>query len=285
MSYIFLVVMLLPVALEAVNIQISQSAEVQIFVEVQPQTRLPARFDHLAKVSSIIFQGKELLSVDGLCDEFGADGQGVCGYNEMRNDGLFLKIGIGLLRRDTTKEYDHERCYSVEKTFPVNFHYDGTKLEVSQRVAWNRFGYTYTKVYQYQEKTKTLRISWRLYNEGCEKLTFSHYNHNYFCRQPVGAPLKVNFPLPSPPSYTNMTTTTGEIRTLKPDAYWRIEFLKPLKISVTLPHGITITPSSDIFRFAFYTDDQCYSPEMFIRLSCLPKKEVTWDCCWHLGDR
>ena len=256
--------------------------ELYALLDTSPKTFFPARFDHVARIRQIYRNGEALLSVDGLCDEFGLDGVGVYGYEQAGKDGVFLKIGVGLLQSDGAPAYKNETPYRVVKTFPISVQSESNLVKVSQRVQWKNIAYFYTKLYQINTEKKVLRITWILRNEGKEPLAFTHYNHNYFRFAPRGSCLRVNFPLPPAPPYTFISTGNGFLTPMKSGAYWSFDFEEKRFVQITLPHRVRIRPGCSIFRFAFYADDTCFAPELFVRRVCLPSQETSWYCDWFL---
>ncbi len=240
----------------------------------------PSRFDRLATVSSVVSGGVEFLVGDGLADEIGLDGNGVCGYAEAPPGGFFLKIGVGLLQRGDDKAYDYHIAYPVHTPFPVQFTREDGYVQAVQRGEWKEYGYRYQKRYFCSAEERSLRIEYELQNKGLKPLTFNHYNHNFFKPLHTGDIVRVNFPLPVPPRYTNMAAKPGEIRLLRQDGYWSFEFPAERSAVIRLPNGVRIEPQTPVFRFALYSAPECISPELFTRFTCQPGETIRWSCRW-----
>ena len=97
------------------------------------------------------------------------------GYDEARPGGEFLKIGVGILKRDALP-YDRFRLYEVA---------DKGKVEVEREASRAFFRQRLEGVYDYVKEVElvgenTLLIRHSLLDSGTDTLDFQVYSHNFF---------------------------------------------------------------------------------------------------------
>jgi len=172
------------------------------------------RFDRSGVFASLLFQGVEMAgawysrydpfmhdAVKGPAEEFspiGFDG----------DDGTFLKIGVGLLRRpDDGKPYDRFRLYEIVDPGVWTFGTEG------EREAW--FRHEMRGTYCYEKRVCLLddggfTISHKLRSEG-PLLEGEVYNHNFFtfgCFA-VGPSREIDFPFRPDGSWRSVYDSVG----------------------------------------------------------------------------
>lgn len=120
-------------------------------------------------------------SGQGPAEEFLTDDQAL-GFEAAAPGGLFLKIGVGVLRRPDAEPYDRYRAYEVVDGGRWTTKIDKSSVTFRQ-VLTNRatgYGYVYTKTMQIRDERPVLVISHVLRNTGTKPLTTSVYDHNFF---------------------------------------------------------------------------------------------------------
>jgi hypothetical protein len=169
------------VAGEAVHELRRGSTRVEVTVDSTLLAReFGPRFDRCGVVSRFEVEGRGLLHPFGLPDEFGLDGVGVLGFDEAGATGIFVKVGVGVLRRQGPEKYFFGKRYPMEEAFPIAVTNGGDWLESRQESGSTLAGYGYRYVKTYRVLGDgVLRIEYSLENIGGRALRISHYNHNF----------------------------------------------------------------------------------------------------------
>lgn len=142
---------------------------------------------------------KDVISADftamvGPAEEFGQ-----LGYAEVPSGGLFVKPGVGVLRRDEAA-YNHSRPYAIAnggtwsvKTAPESVAFTHTVSEPSIG-----YGYVYTKELRLTPGKPQLTISHVMRNTGTKPIVTNVYNHNFTTidRETTGPNIAVTVPWP-----------------------------------------------------------------------------------------
>ena len=158
-------------------------------------------FSKIADINDFGYEGpnKDVISADftamvGPAEEFGA-----LGYADVPAGGLFVKPGIGILRRDEMN-YNHSRPYAIAnggkwdvKTARNSVEFTHTLSEPSIG-----YGYVYTKVVRLTPDKPQMTISHEMKNTGSKPIITNVYNHNFTTidRQTVGPDVEVSVPWP-----------------------------------------------------------------------------------------
>jgi hypothetical protein len=159
--------------------------------------------DWFAKITDIYDFGYDEATNDVISAQFTAmvgpaEEFGVIGYNEAKPGGLFVKPGIGALRRADETPYNHSKPYEIA---------NGGKWEVERRSDSIRFvhtlkepsidfGYVYTKVIALTSGKPQLTIAHVFKNIGAVSIRTNVYNHNFTTidQQPPGPDYEIAFP-------------------------------------------------------------------------------------------
>jgi len=159
--------------------------------------------DWFAKITDIYDFGYDEATNDVISAQFTAmvgpaEEFGVIGYNEAKPGGLFVKPGIGALRRADETPYNHSKPYEIA---------NGGKWEVERRRDLIRFvhtlkepsidfGYVYTKVIALTSGKPQLTIAHVFKNIGAVSIRTNVYNHNFTTidQQPPGPDYEIAFP-------------------------------------------------------------------------------------------
>ena len=156
-------------------------------------------FSRIADIYDFGYEGpnKDIISADftamvGPAEEFGA-----LGYADVPAGGLFVKPGIGVLRRDEGN-YNHSRPYPIAnggkwdvKKAPNSVEFIHTLSEPSIG-----YGYVYTKVVRLTPGKPQMTISHVMKNTGSKPIITNVYNHNFTTidKQTVGPDVEVSVP-------------------------------------------------------------------------------------------
>ena len=162
----------------------------------------PARW--WAKITDIYdfgYEGpnKDVISADftamvGPAEEFGQ-----LGYNDVQPGGLFVKPGIGVLKRDDGT-YNHSRPYEVVHGGRWEVTTTKNAVEFTQTLSEPSigYGYVYTKVLALTPGKPQLTIAHTMRNTGTKAIVTNVYNHNFTTidKQPTGPDVVISVPWP-----------------------------------------------------------------------------------------
>jgi hypothetical protein len=141
--------------------------------------------------------GKDVLSADftamvGPAEEFGA-----LGYNDVPAGGLFVKPGVGALKRDEMN-YNHSRPYVIANggKWDVKTSRDAVEFTHTLSEPSISFGYVYTKVVRLTPGKPQMTIAHVMRNTGSKPIVTNVYNHNFTTidKQPTGPDVEVTVP-------------------------------------------------------------------------------------------
>jgi hypothetical protein len=232
------------------------------------------RFDALGSVRSLAWQGRELLTHDGLIDEFNIQNVPPPGYTTAAVGEGFIKVGIGELTRDTDRPYEFWHAYPVRRRADSRVaQHDARALRSEQRLGGtNGWGYTYAKTYRLDGTDGTLTVACRLENTGRRELLIEQYNHNWFAQSTACTVwLETAFAVAEPaPAWL---TPTGRVWRLSAPLTNAVHFNCPATSAPADDHaftlvrgdGVRIDVSGDfaLARFAVYATPTAFCPEAF----------------------
>jgi hypothetical protein len=156
-------------------------------------------FSRISDIYDFGYEGpaKDVISADftamvGPAEEFGA-----IGYTDVPPGGVFVKPGVGVLRRDEGT-YNHSRPYAIVNggTWSVNTARNGVTFTHTLRESSIGFGYVYTKVVRLTPGRPQMVISHVMTNTGSKPITTNVYNHNFTTigMQTIGPDVEVTVP-------------------------------------------------------------------------------------------
>jgi hypothetical protein len=140
---------------------------------------------------------KDVLSADftamvGPAEEFGA-----LGYNDVPAGGLFVKPGIGALKRDEMN-YNHSRPYVIANggKWDVKTSRDAVEFTHTLSEPSISFGYVYTKIVRLTPGKPQMTIAHVMRNTGAKPIVTNVYNHNFTTidKQPTGPDVEITVP-------------------------------------------------------------------------------------------
>ena len=128
----------------------------------------------------------------GPAEEFGA-----LGYNDVPAGGLFVKPGVGALKRDEMN-YNHSRPYVVANGGKWDVRTSGDTVEFTHTLSEPsiNFGYVYTKTVRLTPGKPQMTIAHLMKNTGSKPIVTNVYNHNFTTidKQPTGPDAEVTVP-------------------------------------------------------------------------------------------
>jgi hypothetical protein len=142
------------------------------------------------------------------------------GYNEGANGAAFLKIGVGILRRDASA-YNFSTNYSVVELARTTVTWERDRAHFVQTLSGDARGYSCHLEEDLIVKNDRLIMSYVLRNTGTKKFTTEQYIHNFVCfsGRSVGPNVKISFPydFTASPEVTPWSAP-GKVRIIQPAA-------------------------------------------------------------------
>jgi len=140
------------------------------------------RFDSSARVDSIRADGQEFLAQEGLIDEFNQRWVPPPGYNDATSAGnVFMKIGVGLLRRTRITPYRFADTYPIEARATTKLIFRNQMLAIFEQSLplTDGWGYRYRKSYAVDTRTRRITITYELESLSFKEIEIDQYNHNW----------------------------------------------------------------------------------------------------------
>jgi hypothetical protein len=140
---------------------------------------------------------KDVISADftamvGPAEEFGA-----LGYNDVPAGGLFVKPGVGVLRRNEAN-YNHSLPYPIANAgkWDVKRSRDAVEFMHTLNEPSINFGYVYTKTVRLTPGKPQMTISHVMKNTGSKPIVTNVYNHNFTTldKQTTGPDVEITVP-------------------------------------------------------------------------------------------
>ncbi len=274
-------------------------------LELPGQGYTESRFDWSGKITSISYKGvtvagseKEGVSEcgQGFFNEFGID-QPV-GYDKVVAGGLFHKIGVGLLKRDT-EDYNFFKHYEVEPAdFTVVQKSDNIHLECQSP---EHLGIAYLLTKEIVLTDKGFEIRYRLENTGTELLQTNEYCHNFLNLKntPVGPGYRLKFPFElRPDTFEQIVNPEGKVEFGERELDFKGNpqeafFFSNLSGGKSVPAGwslentdvgigISETLSEPTKSVNLWGLGHVISPELFFNIDLEPGKVVAWTRAYGL---
>ncbi|HET9467378.1 MAG TPA: hypothetical protein VFO48_03160 [Vicinamibacterales bacterium] len=156
-------------------------------------------FSKITDIYDFGYEGpnKDVISADftamvGPAEEFGA-----LGYNDVPAGGLFVKPGVGVLRRNEAN-YNHSLPYPIVNggTWDVKGSRDAVEFTHTLTEPSIGFGYAYTKVVRLTPGKPQMTISHLMRNTGSKPIATNVYNHNFTAidKQTTGPDVEITVP-------------------------------------------------------------------------------------------
>ncbi len=251
------------------------------------------------KVIDFVYRGAEIVAgpcsaVTGPTEEFQTEGTAL-GWAEAKVGGTFIKIGVGVLRKDEP-DYHYAKLYEVVDPgkWTVSQRAEAVEFEHELADPATGYGYRYRKVVRLAKDKPELVIEHRFKNTGQRLIRSRTYNHNFWVldRLAPGPDTTITFPFPlrsSQPPEANLAQLRGNqflfLKTLADqdriytvmegygtearDYDIRIENRKA-------GAGLRITGDRPLSHLALWSIRSVVSVEPFIALTVAPGEEFTW---------
>jgi hypothetical protein len=157
------------------------------------------------------YEGAEIVAstcsgITGPVEEFDTN-HSALGFDEAKVGGTFIKIGIGVLRKDSG-EYDYVRQYEIVDPgkWSVKTHHDSVEFTQELTDPATGYGYIYHKTVRLIAGKPEMVLEHSLKNTGRLAIHTSVYNHNFLVldHQPPGPDFSLTLPFqihsPQPPN-------------------------------------------------------------------------------------
>jgi len=169
-------------------------------------------YDHIdPRAYDFEYHGSEIVAstcsgVTGPVNEFQTN-QSALGFDEAKVGGTFIKIGVGVLRKESDK-YDAFKQYEIVDPgkWSVVKHSDSVEFTQELTDAATGYGYVYHKTVRLAAGKPEMVLEQRLKNTGRRAIHSSVYNHNFLVldHQPPGPDFTLTLPFqihsPEPPN-------------------------------------------------------------------------------------
>lgn len=220
------------------------------------------------------------------------------GYEEAKPGDLFLKIGVGTLRKIDDQDYRFTAPYQVEDY--GNWEIQQKRNQVDFVHEMNEaagYSYSYRKTLTLVEGQPALIIHHSLKNTGDKKIETRMYNHNFFMFDslPIGPDYTVRFPFDLEIKRANeQTLALSEIegkklkylKSIQPgeSVFYYLEGFgdSPKDYDIRIEQGQTgagvrITGDKPLSDLAYWSIHTTLCPEPYINIEVEPGKVFEWD--------
>jgi hypothetical protein len=235
------------------------------------------------------------------------------GYNEGANGAPFLKIGVGILQRDSGA-YDFSKTYPVIEAGRTTATWQPDRVHFVQTLDGTANGYSCRLEEDVMVKNDRLILRYLLRNTGTRPFTTEQYLHNFTCfsGRTVGPNVRVSFPYefttspavaawqPPPKGRTlavagaatvvriaNMIEYTEKVASVpKIWAYPPEDYTGPHRFMVEHTESqqrVTIESSIPAAYVGLWTTDYQISPEQFVILTLAPGEEIAYTRTYTFG--
>ena len=254
-------------------------------------------FDRIdPEVINWVHKGQEIVSgpcsaLFGPVDEF----QTPLGYNEAKPGGKFIKLGVGVLKRDAGN-YNRFQPYDVINSGKWSVRKNKSSVEFTQELSDPDLGYAYIykKVVRLEKGRPEMIIQHSLKNTGQKPIQSDVYNHNFIVldRQAPGPDFTISVPY-------NIKTNRPPDKNLAEVRDNQVVYLKTLsgEDEVAVPiqgftdnisdteviienkkvgAGVKITGDRPLIRNLLWSVRSVLAVEPYIEIDIEPGSEFTW---------
>ncbi len=233
-------------------------------------------------------------SIAGPVEEFRSDDGGL-GYGEAKAGGLFVKPGVGVLRKVSDAPYKYMYFYPIVDTGKWAVHAKPTEISFTQRLhSAIGYAYVYTKTLELMKGQPVMVIHHSMKNTGAKLIDTDVYEHDFFMLddKPTGPDMVVHFAFA--PNATRPLENGGQIE--GHDLTYQQE-LQPRQSVTSFLTGFSASPSdydftvedrntgvgveqtgdSPMSKFNFWSVRTTIAPEAYVHLHILPGQTQDWD--------
>ena len=238
-------------------------------------------------------------AIVGPVEEFRSE-DGALGFAEAKPGGMFVKIGVGVLRKPDDREYVFSRPYKLlsEGQWIVRPYNDRVEF-VQELKGVDGYSYIYSKTVRLDGSKPILTLEHKLKNTGKRTIDTAVYNHDFYVidNQPTGPGFSIQFPFH--PQAQDDLKSAAEIkgdkflyrRELAPERDTVSTYLtgygatpKDNSIAVensTVGAGVREIGSRPISKLFLWSIRTTVCPEAYISLHIAPGKTAKWKIAYQ----
>ncbi|MFC5412360.1 hypothetical protein ACFPMF_23750 [Larkinella bovis] len=216
------------------------------------------------------------------------------GYDQAKPGELFVKIGVGSLRKIDNEPYKFVAPYQHVNKGKWSVQPKGDQVRFTHVLKEAAgYSYEYEKIVKLTKGRPELVLEHRLKNTGKQRIETAVYNHNFLVidQQPSGPDFRMQFPFAIQP--------TGDLKDILASTARGLTFRRPLQNRESIytliegygptatdydirventktGAGVRIRADRPIAKLAFWSNPQNLSPEPYIAINVEPGKEFTW---------
>jgi hypothetical protein len=232
-------------------------------------------------------------SITGPVEEFRSE-DGAVGYSQAPRGGSFVKIGVGVLRRDMDGAYEFGHSYPLVDGGHWTVHAKRRSVSFEQVLhSPTGVSYRYSKVLKLDHHGAVLTLSHKLKNLGRQPIVTDVYDHDFFMldHQPTGPGMEVSFrfmPHPGAPLEPAAVVEDRKIiykQELAPHqtvaayltGYSADAADYAIRVEDRKNHfGVEQTADVPIAKFYLWSIRSTISPEAYIHLDIAPGHTAEW---------
>lgn len=226
-------------------------------------------------------------AASGPVEEFGQ-----IGFEDTKPGGLFLKIGVGLLRKPDDKPYDKYRHYEIADWGRRDVRATRDSVTLTQKMTTGPHPYIYEKTLRLVTGKPQMVIEHVLRNTGTQAISTNVYDHNFLRLVPGNGGIRVTFPF----AITAATPPAADLIRLDGRT---LTYLRPMadkeRLSFTLTGfgasardydidiadtatgaGLRIEGDRPITRINIFSIDRVQAVEPTIAIAVPPGAEMRW---------
>ena len=256
------------------------------------------------RVHDFAFEGNDIVTstcctIQGPVEEFKTRDSAL-GFDEAAVGGTFIKIGVGVLRKDT-EQYDVFKQYEVVDPgkWTVKTRHDSVEFTHELTDAASGYGYIYRKTVRLVVGKQEMVLEHHLKNTGRRAIQGSVYGHNFLMLdgQTIGPDFKVTVPFqirsPQPPKQDVAEIRGSQfvyLRSLVDRDVVYVPLLgfsdnpKDNEIRIENSHvgaGMIIRGNRPLTNLALWSIRSVLAVEPFITMTIEPGSEFDWDVTYE----
>ena len=238
-------------------------------------------------------------AITGPVEEF-RTAEGALGYDAAAVGGLFVKVGVGVLRRDTPGKYEFGHVYPIVNSGKWSVKTSARSVIFRQRLrSPTGVAYEYTKVLSLSAHGSTMTLHHTLRNLGVQGISTEVYDHDFYVLdgQPTGAGMEVRVPFKPmaaealEPGATIEGNTVVYRQEIAPGAtvqsyltgYGATAADYQIRVEDTVNHfGVEQRGDLPIVKMYLWSIRTTISPEAYVHLDVAPKQTTRWTLTYRL---
>jgi hypothetical protein len=263
------------------------------------------RFDWSGIMSRLTYRGHQYFgqwypkhdrflhdAITGPVEEFLSNDAGL-GYADAKPGGLFVRIGVGAVRKPEEQAYRRFETYDIVDAGDRTLHRGQDWIQFDHKLYAAGYGYEYRKTIRLQKSGLT--IEHVLKNTGTKPIDTVVYNHDFFSidNQPTGPDTVVRFawtPKPDAPFQNGGEIVGQEIhyaKELQPgetvaadlSGFGPFDFSIENKKSLA---GVRVTGDKPLTQLHFWSIRTVVCPEPYVHVAVAPKGSFKWSITYLL---